>query len=152
MASSVIWKGMQWGYQLLTKGLVVKTSTRGVNTFQWSPSSSGKFTPASANELWRQENSTAPKAAYSNAIWKLKGQTRGILLLWLTCHDRLKTRALLKSRCIVEDAICEVCGEGDETIVHALRDCILPLRIRQALLLVEMSWSHWKPLNGLPCT
>ena len=43
--------------------------------------------------------------------------------IWLACHNRLPTKALLAQRHIIQDDICPLCKEAPETIINILRDC-----------------------------
>ena len=43
--------------------------------------------------------------------------------IWLACHNRLPTKALLAQRHIIQDDICPLCKAAPETIMHILCDC-----------------------------
>lgn len=135
---------MLWGYQVLCKGIREEAKSGNPPRLKWLPSSNGKFTNASAYELLRQTEGGQPCVSPWSSIWQLKGPTRRSLLLWLVCHDRLKTNFLLWSRNIVEDATCMICGEEIEATLHAVRDCKLPQQVWSFLILAMVYTTDWK--------
>lgn len=127
--SSYIWLGLQWGYDLLCKGLQVTSHRHTEHRFYWTPSANGRFTTSSSHSVLQASSTSTVEAAQWNAIWKHKGQTRGALYLWMIRHDRLKTKQLLWHRHIIAEATCDICGVANESTLHALRDCILPRQV-----------------------
>lgn len=80
-------------------------------------------------------STTAASQFNWNQLWQLTGPARGSLLLWMTAHDRLKTKALLWRRQILDSLRCDLCGIADESTLHAVRDCNLSRKI----------WAHLVP-------
>lgn len=58
-------------------------------------------------------------------IWKIRCHARRKFFFWKVVVNGLPCKALLFSRGIGEDAICPLCGQGDESISHFFRDCSL---------------------------
>lgn len=58
-----------------------------------------------------------------HAIWNLKVPNVEKNFLWKACHDILPTRVNLKTKKIVEDPSCPLCGREQETTVHILWQC-----------------------------
>ncbi|XP_057438018.1 uncharacterized protein LOC130730125 [Lotus japonicus] len=46
-----------------------------------------------------------------------------ILLIWLASHDALPTNECRFKRCLTPSSECVLCHDGDETVLHCLRDC-----------------------------
>lgn len=64
----------------------------------------------------------APNSNWS-WIWRLKVPLICVLLVWLVVHDSLPTNACRFRRAMASSATCALCNEGDETVLHCLRDC-----------------------------
>ncbi|KAK9269208.1 hypothetical protein L1049_000977 [Liquidambar formosana] len=56
-------------------------------------------------------------------IWKQNIPTKIKHFMWKACKDILPTKSNLLKRKVQVPPQCEVCGNGDETTVHALKDC-----------------------------
>lgn len=92
--TSTVWTGLQWGYKLLTQGLA-EPPPASSHRLWWQPSLSGKFSAASTHDLIQNAPVDTLEATRWNAIWRLKGPSRGAMLLWLIGHDRSKTKNFL---------------------------------------------------------
>jgi hypothetical protein len=57
-------------------------------------------------------------------IWKIKVPERIRAFIWLAMHDRLLTNSN-KSKMGLCHAMCNYCGDVEETAIHVLRDCPL---------------------------
>ncbi|KAJ9162495.1 hypothetical protein P3X46_022262 [Hevea brasiliensis] len=57
-------------------------------------------------------------------IWKWPGMQRVKSFLWLVANNGLLTNATRVRRHINSDSSCHICGEKEESILHALRDCL----------------------------
>ncbi|GAU12817.1 hypothetical protein TSUD_73040 [Trifolium subterraneum] len=57
-------------------------------------------------------------------VWKLNVPERDHCFVWLLLHDRLLTY-YRKSRMGLGHAMCNYCGDLEETTLHAIRDCAL---------------------------
>ncbi|KAK7268516.1 hypothetical protein RIF29_21216 [Crotalaria pallida] len=56
-------------------------------------------------------------------LWKIKALPRCSDLVWRACKNILPVRKRLTERGLIEDPVCPLCGEQDETVVHALLLC-----------------------------
>lgn len=48
---------------------------------------------------------------------------REILITWLACHGRLGTKDRLVRFSMINEWVCNLCDEGDETLGHLLFEC-----------------------------
>jgi hypothetical protein len=55
-------------------------------------------------------------------IWKIKVPERVRSFIWMAMHDRLLTNSN-KSKMGIFHAMCNYCGDVEETAIHVLRDC-----------------------------
>jgi hypothetical protein len=55
-------------------------------------------------------------------IWKIKVPERVRSFIWMAMHDRLLTNSN-KSKMGICHAMCNYCGDVEETAIHVLRDC-----------------------------
>ncbi|PNX60889.1 ribonuclease H [Trifolium pratense] len=55
-------------------------------------------------------------------VWHLKVPERVRTLVWMTVHNRLLTNSL-KSEMGLSHALCDSCGDVEETTLHVMRDC-----------------------------
>lgn len=56
-------------------------------------------------------------------LWKLKVPLKFVFLLWQAMHDSLPTNVCRMQRGLAASAACVLCNNGDETVLHCLRDC-----------------------------
>ena len=56
-------------------------------------------------------------------IWSLNTLPRIKTFLWMCAHGRIKVKACLVRRRVVEEESCPICQWASETILHAFRDC-----------------------------
>ncbi|CAN1819553.1 Putative ribonuclease H protein At1g65750 [Linum perenne] len=56
-------------------------------------------------------------------VWNWKGPNRIRHFLWFVAHQKILTNVGWVSRHLTNDATCEHCRTGDETVLHVLRDC-----------------------------
>ncbi|XP_021753764.1 uncharacterized protein LOC110719168 [Chenopodium quinoa] len=56
-------------------------------------------------------------------IWGLEVSPKVRHFLWRLCTSTLPTRALLKARHVIDNAVCSWCGKEEETSSHILFDC-----------------------------
>jgi hypothetical protein len=54
--------------------------------------------------------------------WRINVPERVRSFMWLMMHERLLTNAL-KNKMRLCHAMCNYCGDVEETILHAMRDC-----------------------------
>ncbi|KAF3972073.1 hypothetical protein CMV_004399 [Castanea mollissima] len=58
-----------------------------------------------------------------NGIWKMRVPNRVKTLIWRTSTDSLPSKANLRKRKILVDAMCSSCGLEPETTMHAIWSC-----------------------------
>lgn len=140
-SQSQTWKGMIWGFELLHQGLDVEL-TEGEDThLRCRDSETGKFTNKTAYDLLEEGDDHQDDMDWRR-LWRLKGPSRGSLLLWLV-QQKLKTKELLWRRQIVNSPACELCNTDVESTMHAVRDCTIPKMIWQRLLLDDRKIEFW---------
>jgi ribonuclease HI len=65
--------------------------------------------------------------SYSNTpwswIWRLKIPEKYKFFVWLACHNAVPTLSLLNHRNMATSAICNRCGDHEESFLHCVRDC-----------------------------
>ncbi|XP_057775065.1 uncharacterized protein LOC130994045 [Salvia miltiorrhiza] len=93
--------------------------------------------------LRSEATSSAQYAGLWKWIWGLDVIPKVRLFMWKCLANALPTNQALRSRCIDVEALCRRCGEHEETMEHALRDCAW----------VEALWSvsslRLKPISGI---
>jgi ribonuclease HI len=86
-------------------------------------------------------------------IWRLKVPERVRFLMWMVIHNRLLTDSL-KSKMGLRHAMCEFCGDQEETTLHVMRDCpkamniwnyVVPVAARGTFFMGDLQ--HWVDLN-----
>lgn len=73
------------------------------------------------------EGETSGKAKEKQAwkyIWKLRVPPATKMFLWRACKEAIPTLANLKRRKVVENSLCPVCKQEQETSGHVLWGCI----------------------------
>ena len=68
-------------------------------------------------------NQVRPFIFGGNWIWKAKILPRIQSFVWLCLHNSIGVRECLAWRGIVTESGCPLCHSGNESILHALRDC-----------------------------
>jgi ribonuclease HI len=86
-------------------------------------------------------------------IWKLHVPERVRTFIWLMKHQRLLTNSL-KSKMGVSHAMCNFCGDVEESILHVMRDCPRAMAIWNCVISTHDRGSfymsdtqHWIDLN-----
>lgn len=95
---------------------------RGEDSVAWNCTGDGSFTNASAYVMLLDtslKNSEMP----FKWIWSLKGPERVRIHLWKMAHEALITNSRRVKRQLAESACCPMCGDVEETVLHAVRDC-----------------------------
>ena len=105
---------------------------------------------------------TNVEALYSQ-VWLLVAPERVRVFLWLVTHQVIMTNMERKRRHLSDNGVCQLCKNGDETILHALRDCptaaglwakiVIPSRQHRFFSLPLLQWLYEnlvrdKPGNG----
>jgi hypothetical protein len=98
-----IWRGTKNGLFSVKRAYFIKKE---MERKEEAESSSRK----GSSRVWRE-------------IWKLKLPNAEKKFLWRACHEILPTRTNLHRRKIVEDDLCHLCGQEEETVLHVLWQC-----------------------------
>lgn len=72
--------------------------------------------PSSTTLLWKR-------------VWQAKVLPRVKIFVWRACQNALPTRLGISRRVAGYDGVCCVCSRDDESVIHALRDCVLAREI-----------------------
>ncbi|XP_057426531.1 uncharacterized protein LOC130719958 [Lotus japonicus] len=93
----------------------------------WMAKEDGRYDTKSSYEFILQGHTLASSSGATSGIWKALWQSISIPrckeLIWRACHDIVPVRAVLVNRGTVTDSICPLCGDEDETLVHAFFGC-----------------------------
>lgn len=131
-----IWRqGIGWDMQYLSSyisdhtmlilgAVVIDEFTRVVDRLSWKPSPDGQFTVKSAYDFVTcDETPRQGMRSFFERIWKVTVTERARCFLWLVSHQVIMTNVERARRHISDTNVCQVCKDGIETIIHALRDC-----------------------------
>ena len=66
-------------------------------------------------------------------IWRLKVPEKFKFFVWLACHNAVPTLSLLNRRNMANSAICNRCGDHEETLLHCVQDCQFSTTIWQKI-------------------
>lgn len=94
----------------------------GEDTPFWIPSPCGRFTVRSAYQALANRGDAIEDKKKWQMVWRWPALQRVRSFLWLVIHGRILTGVERVKRHLSETPSCHRCG-GDETILHALRDC-----------------------------
>ena len=94
------------------------------DTLMWRFSLDGDFNMASAYKLAIAELPKPPP--FSGCwLWGLDTLSKIKHFLWLCCHGSIPVKQVLKGRGINCTMECPLCHMQEESIIHALRDCLV---------------------------
>ncbi|MCI07796.1 ribonuclease H, partial [Trifolium medium] len=96
--------------------------TDGPDSLGWIGTNTRQFTVQSAYYL--QRGNYLPIAGNWKSLWNWKGPHRIQTFMWIAAHERLLTNYRRSIWGNGIDPTCPTCGNGDETIIHVLRDCV----------------------------
>lgn len=102
------------------------------DTLCWDLEKSGEYSVRTTyralfGDEWRREE-VAPSNTGSlwKRVWQTKVLPRVKLFVWRACLNALPTRLVISRRVAATyDEYCGVCNREDESILHALRDCVM---------------------------
>ncbi|BAF27207.1 Os10g0559400 [Oryza sativa Japonica Group] len=80
----------------------------------------GKFTTKNIYDTRLPPGISSPNW---NLIWKCRAPLKVKLFAWLLVRDRLSTKQNLLKKKIVQNGVCDVCQQGDETADHMCFTC-----------------------------
>ena len=89
----------------------------------WKFSKNGEFSTKSAYRIANQSENNVVQFS-GQWIWKLDIVPKIINFLWLCLHGSIPVKEVLAGRGINCDALCPLCREQNESILHLLRDCV----------------------------
>lgn len=130
----------------------------------WEESKDGLFSVKYAYALLTRDEVLRPnmESLYS-LVWCLVAPERVRVFLWLVTHQVIMTNMERKRRHLSDNVVCPLCRDGDETILHVLRDCqaavgiwvkiMIPSRQQHFFSLPLLQWLYEnlgrdKPGNG----
>ncbi|CAN1819551.1 Putative ribonuclease H protein At1g65750 [Linum perenne] len=106
----------------LVIGMSPPRADRGEDLWVWGGEKSGQFSIKSAYQIICEMTKT-PNTDPWRPVWNWKGPNRIRHFLWFVAHQKILTNVGWVSRHLTNDATCEHCRTGDETVLHVLRDC-----------------------------
>ncbi|KAJ1378584.1 Ribonuclease H-like superfamily [Sesbania bispinosa] len=113
----------------------------GQDRLTWKFSADGNFSTKSAYESLRNFPATNGDNKWKQ-LWHWNGPTRAKYFPWLVIKGGLKTNCLRWECGVSDSATCPLCGASDETITHAIQDCVHVSNIWCPLLGNQMPPCH----------
>ena len=117
-----------------------------INLQQQPDERSSKFT-CTANRLdtgsiYRVSTHSGQVSMIDNFVWKSRAPPRVRFFGWLLLHERIQCRANLHNKHVLDDDICELCGQSAETCDHLIFQCTV----------ARSFWNHlgWRDLSIPP--
>lgn len=92
----------------------------------WNPDKKGEYTVRSAYHLCQEVTYQLHDPASScnwNFIWKLAVPLKVRNFVWRVCQNCVPTKTRLLEKGVDCPSVCEVCGNANETLWHALFTC-----------------------------
>ncbi|WJX23235.1 hypothetical protein P8452_12461 [Trifolium repens] len=99
----------------------------GPDSVGWKGTSTRHFTVQSAYEL-KCQNFNHIEGDWQK-IWDWKGPHRLQTFMWTAAHERLLTNYRRSRWGTGVSPICPCCRNGDETLIHVLRDCVYATQV-----------------------
>ena len=133
--------------------LVIDEVTGAQDRMSWGGSKDGRFSVKSAYAFLTRDVVPRPnmEALYSR-VWRVVFPERTRVFLWLVSHQVIMTNMERKRRHLSESSVCQLCKNGDESILHVLRDCpaaaglwariVLPSRRQRFFQLPLLEWLY----------
>jgi len=81
----------------------------------------GKFDSGGLYRLLKSRDGSPLPA--SKFLWESHAPKRVQFFIWLLMQGRIQCRTNLVRKKMLDNAICEVCNQGDETAEHVVMDC-----------------------------
>ena len=111
---------------------------------------SAYFTQLTMNRAGLSSSSGSKDLAAWARVWKAKAAPKIQTFGWKVLHDSIPVRVNLMKRKLCDDGLCPMCGEENETVMHALVKCegsamiwrVSPLRI-DSRLVTETNFMEW---------
>ena len=89
----------------------------------WHLSRDGQFSSKSTYKVALNWEDPCTHSSNCNWIWKLNTLPQIAYFIWLACHGRLTTKALIMRKRILQDDACPLCKAALDSPLHILRDC-----------------------------
>ncbi|KAF3973883.1 hypothetical protein CMV_002734 [Castanea mollissima] len=96
----------------------------------WISNSSGEFSVKSAYWLSRNISPPTNQDAIRGLIWKSKIHERIKMHLWCIAANCLPTKACLARFCDLDDVICPLCKDDEESSLHLFISCPFARAVR----------------------
>ena len=116
--------------------------SKGVDKLAWSGSPKGTFDLKSAYRIVMGDECIEPFSAHW--IWKVNTLPRIRTFLWKCAHNSIGVKVCLERRDVSHDTTCPLCQEGAESILHALRDCLLLRCLWNQLGVLPYNQAFWR--------
>ena len=107
---------------MILKAVPFPTSHFCTDKIVWATSPSGSFEPKSADEIATGTPNWFPDFE-GKRIWKLDSLPKVKAFIWKCYLHSIPTKEVLLGRRLANDAQCQMCNNGRESIMHILRDC-----------------------------
>lgn len=96
------------------------------DAWMWLPGTKGLYSVRSGYRLLRDagdpSNQVTDVALWKN-IWSIKALPKIVNLLWKVGSNTLPMKQRLFQLKVVDDVMCPVCGNVEESILHILCNC-----------------------------
>ncbi|WZZ66780.1 hypothetical protein YC2023_078150 [Brassica napus] len=104
--------------------VVIDEVTGARDRMSWGESKDGIFSVKSAYAFLTRDDLPRPNMeALFARVWRVMTPERVRVFLWLVSHQVIMTNMERKRRHMSDNGMCTLCRNGNETILHALRDC-----------------------------
>lgn len=104
--------------------MVIDEVTGAQDRMSWGECRDGLFSVKLAYALLTKDAVQRPNMeALYERVWRVVVPERTRVFLWLVTHRAIMTNMERKRRHLSENGGCQLCKNGEETILHVLRDC-----------------------------
>ncbi|CAN1743736.1 Putative ribonuclease H protein At1g65750 [Linum perenne] len=104
---------------------------QGEDEWVWGLENNGKFSIRTAYEIIYDAPNPRSDVDW-RLVWQWQGPGRVQYFLWLVAQGKLLTNLERQRRHLTADGSCPRCRNGDESILHVLRDCTV----------AKQAWDH----------
>ncbi|MFS8018454.1 putative reverse transcriptase zinc-binding domain-containing protein [Helianthus anomalus] len=113
----------------------------GADKWSWKGDKNGLFSVRGAKQVLADPGTAAQSEVFIK--WKTWTPLKCKIMVWRAALNRLPTKMeLLKRGVLIEDVVCPMCGEDNETLMHLLTGCIVSTEIWARV----SSWCNITPL------
>lgn len=75
------------------------------------------------SSVYKDLMGTQESTTWAYATWNRITIPRSRFIIWLACHDRLKTKDKLRDMGVIDDDTCPICGSHPESRDHLFFEC-----------------------------